>query len=237
MSAWQAQSASMALEGTVLTSSFFHLFTQGCTSGTTAALGPISSWYISSNLSKSWAVFGEASQYLGIKPKDFGTFTSDQSVYPAFPLLNDLNTVQIWLPEKNPQGHQKDNYLWKLDFCIFWESIVEHHIFHILSLVKYFMKNVFAIASVLSENIQHTINELNHCKYIQFFLLQGTTPIVSHCATRAEFLRHRMYEPVSLNAIMTHESQTSLSNSDIQRGFPIVLARFVYCNWSVTLVT
>ena len=27
------------------------------------------------------------------------------------------------------------------------------------------MKNVFAIASVLSENIQHTINELNHCKY------------------------------------------------------------------------
>jgi len=25
--------------------------------------------------------------------------------------------------------------------------------------------------------------------------------------------------------------------SDIQRGFPIVLARFVYCNWSVTLVT
>ena len=31
------------------------------------------------------------------------------------------------------------------------------------------MKNVFAIASVLSENIQHTINKLNHCKYIQFF--------------------------------------------------------------------
>jgi len=27
MSAWQAQSASMALEGTVPTSSFFHLFT------------------------------------------------------------------------------------------------------------------------------------------------------------------------------------------------------------------
>jgi len=39
MSAWQAQSASMALEGTVLTSSVFHLFTQRCTSGTTAALG------------------------------------------------------------------------------------------------------------------------------------------------------------------------------------------------------
>jgi len=31
------------LEGTVLTSSFFHLVTQRCTSGTTAALGPISS--------------------------------------------------------------------------------------------------------------------------------------------------------------------------------------------------
>jgi len=30
---------------------------------------------------------------------------------------------------------------------------------------------------------------------------------------------------------------TSLSKSDIQRGFPIVLARFAYCNWSVTLVT
>ena len=40
------------------------------------------------------------------------------------------------------------------------------------SLVKYFMKNVFAIASVLSENIQHTIDELNNCKYIQLFLLQ-----------------------------------------------------------------
>ena len=37
MSAWQAQSASMALEGTVLASSFFHFFTQSCTSGTTAA--------------------------------------------------------------------------------------------------------------------------------------------------------------------------------------------------------
>ena len=30
---------------------------------------------------------------------------------------------------------------------------------------------------------------------------------------------------------------TSLSKSDIQREFPIVLARFAYCNWSVTLVT
>jgi len=50
---------------------FFHLFIQRCTSGTNAALGPISSWYISSNLSKSWAVFGEAYlfQYLGIKPQ------------------------------------------------------------------------------------------------------------------------------------------------------------------------
>ena len=36
---------------------------------------------------------------------------------PPFPLLNDLNTVQIWLPEKNAQGHQKDNYLWKFDFA------------------------------------------------------------------------------------------------------------------------
>jgi len=56
-----------------------------------------------------------------------------QRIYPLFPLLNDLNTVQIWLPEKNAQGHQKDNYLWKFDFCIFCESIVEHHIFHIHS--------------------------------------------------------------------------------------------------------
>jgi len=60
----------------------------------------------------------------------------------------------------------------------------------------------------------------------------GTTLIVTHCATRAEFLRHSMYEAVSLNAIMTHESQRLLK-SDIQRGFPIVLARFAYCNWSV----
>jgi len=43
MSAWQAQCASMALEGTMLTSSLFHLFTQRYTLGTTAALGPISS--------------------------------------------------------------------------------------------------------------------------------------------------------------------------------------------------
>jgi len=34
-----------------------------------------------------------------------------------------------------------------------------------------------------------------------------TTPIVTYCATRAEFLRHSLYEAVSLNAIMTHESQ------------------------------
>ena len=45
MSAWQAHSASMALEETVLTSSFFHFFAHRCTSGTTAALGPISSLY------------------------------------------------------------------------------------------------------------------------------------------------------------------------------------------------
>ena len=43
MSAWKAQSASMVLEGTVLTSSFFQLFTRRCISGTTAALGLISS--------------------------------------------------------------------------------------------------------------------------------------------------------------------------------------------------
>jgi len=30
---------------------------------------------------------------------------------------------------------------------------------------------------------------------------------------------------------------TSISKSGIQRGFPIVLARFAYCNWSVALVT
>ena len=35
---------------------------------------------------------------------------------------------------------------------------------------------------------------------------EGTTPIVTHCAKRAEFLRHSMYEAVSLNAIMTYES-------------------------------
>jgi len=35
------------------------------------------------------------------------------------------------------------------------------------------MENVCAIAFVLSENIQHTINELILCKYIQFFYLQA----------------------------------------------------------------
>jgi len=99
MSACQAQSASMALEGTVLTSSFFHLFTQRCTSGTTAALGPISSWYISSNLFRSWAVFDEASQYLGIKPQTLRHICFWSKNLSSIS-TNDLNTVQIWLPEK-----------------------------------------------------------------------------------------------------------------------------------------
>ena len=33
----------------------------------------------------------------------------------------------------------------------------------------------------------------------------GTAPIVTHCATHAGFVRHSMYEAVSLNAIMIHE--------------------------------
>jgi len=47
----------------------------------------------------------------------------------------------------------------------------------------------------------------------------GTTPIVTHCATRAEFLRHSMYEAVSLNAIMTRESQRLYRKATFSEGF------------------
>ena len=47
----------------------------------------------------------------------------------------------------------------------------------------------------------------------------GTTPIVTHCATRAEFLRHRMHEAVSFNAIMTHESQRLYQKGTFSEGF------------------
>ena len=47
----------------------------------------------------------------------------------------------------------------------------------------------------------------------------GTTPIVTHCATRAEFLRHSMYEAVSLNAIMTHDSQRLYRKATFSEGF------------------
>jgi len=72
---------------------------------------------------KTWGAQGGPSKNLGghgpprpplriaTDPKAFGTSASDQRIYPPFPLLNDLNTVQIWLPEKNAQVHQKDNYL------------------------------------------------------------------------------------------------------------------------------
>ena len=47
----------------------------------------------------------------------------------------------------------------------------------------------------------------------------GTAPIVTHCATRAEFLRHSMYEVDSLNAIMTHESQRLYRKTTFSEGF------------------
>jgi len=40
-----------------------------------------------------------------------------------------------------------------------------------------------------------------------------------HCATRAEFLRHSMYGPVSFNAIMTHESQRLYRKATFSEGF------------------
>ena len=46
-----------------------------------------------------------------------------------------------------------------------------------------------------------------------------TTPIVTHFATRAEFLRHIMYEAVSLNAIMTHESQRLYRKAAFSESF------------------
>ena len=46
-----------------------------------------------------------------------------------------------------------------------------------------------------------------------------TTPIVMHCATHAEFPRHSMYEEVSLNAIMTHESQRLYRKATFREGF------------------
>ena len=47
----------------------------------------------------------------------------------------------------------------------------------------------------------------------------GTTPIVTHCTTRGEFLRHSMHEAVSLNAIMTHESQRLYQKGTVSEGF------------------
>jgi len=47
----------------------------------------------------------------------------------------------------------------------------------------------------------------------------GTTLIVMHYATRAEFLRHSMYEAVSLNAIMMHESQSLYPKATLSEGF------------------
>ena len=62
------------------------------------------------------------------------------------------------------------------------------------------------------------------------------SPIVTHCATRAAFYVIAIWSGFS----QCHYDSwiaTSLSISDIQRRFPIVLARFAYCNWSVALVT
>jgi len=57
-------------------------------------------------------------------------------------------------------------------------------------------------------------------RYPKFKLQEeGTTPIVSHCATRAEFVRHSMHEAVSLNAIMTHESQRLYRKATFSEGF------------------
>jgi len=47
----------------------------------------------------------------------------------------------------------------------------------------------------------------------------GTTPIVTHCATREVFLRHGVYEALSLNALMTHESQRIYRKATFSEGF------------------
>jgi len=75
-----------------------------------------------------------------------------------------LRVIRRIIISENLAFASSANQQWSIIFFIF-----------ILSLVKYFMKNVFAIASVLSENIQHTINEVSHCKYIQFFFFLQTS--------------------------------------------------------------
>ena len=47
----------------------------------------------------------------------------------------------------------------------------------------------------------------------------GTTPIVTHCATRAEFLRHSMYEAVSVNAIRLMNRKVFMEKRDSARVF------------------
>ena len=47
----------------------------------------------------------------------------------------------------------------------------------------------------------------------------GTTLMVTYCAIRAEFVRHTMYEVVSFNAIMTHESQRLYRQATFSEGF------------------
>jgi len=43
--------------------------------------------------------------------------------------------------------------------------------------------------------------------------------MVTYCAIRAEFVRHTMYEVVSFNAIMTHESQRLYRQATFSEGF------------------
>jgi len=53
----------------------------------------------------------------------------------------------------------------------------------------------------------------------KFELQEEQLQIVTYCATRAEFLRHSMYEAVSSNAIMTHESQRLYRKATFCEGF------------------
>jgi len=43
--------------------------------------------------------------------------------------------------------------------------------------------------------------------------------VATLCAARAEVLRHSMYEAISLNAIMNHESQRLYRKTTFREGF------------------
>ena len=70
---------------------------------------------------------------------------------------------------------------------------------------------------------------LNRKKTYREKILAVATLIVTHCAARAEFLVIACMKRF-LSMLLRLMNRNVFIESDIHRGFPIVLARFAYCN-------